>query len=328
MGIRPVRPELFHPPSLLERRMASPIPTTISARIRPGRSALVARGRDESSRSNGIDGQERQARAATRQPAGNPSRATEPQQPVDIKGWNVYVVDAHSLIFQVFHALPEMSSPRGEQVGAVFGFVRDMLYLIEEKKPDALICAFDLSGPTFRNELFDALQGRARRNAGRAGRPDSEDRASAGGAWRFRFSRAKASRPTTCWPRSPGSATKRARTAFIVTGDKDCRQLITDRVAVYNIRKNQVFDAAALRAGVGRRARPGRRFSGARGRQGRQRAGRARHRPEDGPDSCSKPTARSTICWSTPAKCRAPKGKKLVECRETGAAVARAGAAR
>jgi DNA polymerase-1 len=34
---------------------------------------------------------------------------------------------------------------------------------------------------------------------------------------------------------------------FIVTGDKDCRQLITDRVAVYNIRKNQVFDAAALR---------------------------------------------------------------------------------
>ena len=40
--------------------------------------------------------------------------------PVDIKGWNVYVVDAHSLIFQVFHALPEMSSPRGEQVGAVY----------------------------------------------------------------------------------------------------------------------------------------------------------------------------------------------------------------
>ena len=43
------------------------------------------------------------------------------------------------------------------------------------------------------------------------------------------------------------------RIAIIVTGDKDCRQLITDRVAVYNIRKNQVFDAAALRQewGVG-----------------------------------------------------------------------------
>src|SRR5262245_28483065 len=47
--------------------------------------------------------------------------ACPPQpQAVDIQGWNVYVVDAYSLIFQVFHALPEMSSPRGEQVGAVY----------------------------------------------------------------------------------------------------------------------------------------------------------------------------------------------------------------
>src|SRR5262245_50693818 len=75
--------------------------------------------------------------------------------PVDISGWRVYAVDAHSLIFQVFHALPEMTSPRGEHVGAVYGFVRDMFDLIEKKQPDALICAFDLPGGTFRDKLFD-----------------------------------------------------------------------------------------------------------------------------------------------------------------------------
>jgi DNA polymerase-1 len=66
-------------------------------------------------------------------PATDPDDAPIPAVPagVDIAGWNVYLVDAHSLIFQVFHALPEMSSPRGEQVGAVFGFIRDMLYLVE-----------------------------------------------------------------------------------------------------------------------------------------------------------------------------------------------------
>ena len=32
----------------------------------------------------------------------------------------------------------------------------------------------------------------------------------------------------------------------LVTGDKDCRQLISDHVAVYNIRKDSIFDAAAL----------------------------------------------------------------------------------
>src|SRR4029078_8261865 len=55
--------------------------------------------------------------------------------------------------------LPEMSSPRGEQVGAVFGFTRDMLYLFEDKKPNALICACDHPGPTFRGAVFDAYKG-------------------------------------------------------------------------------------------------------------------------------------------------------------------------
>ena len=91
-------------------------------------------------------------------PAAAEERCAPQPQRVDIQGWNFWAVDAHSLIFQVFHALPEMSSPRGEQVGAVYGFTRDMLYLIEEKKPDALVCAFDLSGPTFRSALFDAYK--------------------------------------------------------------------------------------------------------------------------------------------------------------------------
>ena len=47
----------------------------------------------------------------------------------DLEGKSVYVVDAHSLIYQVFHALPEISSPRGEPVGAVFGFARDLVFL-------------------------------------------------------------------------------------------------------------------------------------------------------------------------------------------------------
>ena len=32
----------------------------------------------------------------------------------------------------------------------------------------------------------------------------------------------------------------------MITGDKDCRQLITDRVRIYNVRKDQLYDAAAL----------------------------------------------------------------------------------
>src|SRR2546426_11402079 len=69
-------------------------------------------------------------------------------------GQTLYLIDAHSLIFQVFHAIPEMSAPDGSPTNAVFGFTRDLLYLLEQKKPDYLICAFDPRGPTFRDTMY------------------------------------------------------------------------------------------------------------------------------------------------------------------------------
>src|SRR5260370_27767740 len=67
---------------------------------------------------------------------------------------SMYLVDAHSLIFQVFHAIPEMSSPSGLPTNALYGFTRDLLYLRTEKKPDYLLCVFDKPGPTFRDALY------------------------------------------------------------------------------------------------------------------------------------------------------------------------------
>ncbi len=184
--------------------------------------------------------------SASASPATAEEACDRPLQPVDIKGWNVYAVDAHSLIFQVFHALPEMSSPRGEQVGAVFGFVRDMLYLIEDMKPDALICAFDLSGPTFRDQLYDRYK---------AERGEMPDELVSQIPKIEQVLEALSIPVLTCegYEADDVLATiaricdERGANCFIVSGDKDCRQLITDRVAVFNIRKNQVFDAAALR---------------------------------------------------------------------------------
>src|SRR5271170_3054376 len=69
------------------------------------------------------------------------------------KDW-ICLVDAHSLIFQVFHAIRQpMSSPSGMPTSALFGFSRDLLFL-RQKKPACLICAFDRSEPTFRSEIY------------------------------------------------------------------------------------------------------------------------------------------------------------------------------
>src|SRR5438270_3431656 len=73
--------------------------------------------------------------------------------PAGAASGSLYLVDAHSLIFQVFHAIPEMSSPSGLPTNALFGFTKDLWRLYHER-PDFLVCAFDVPGKIFREQLF------------------------------------------------------------------------------------------------------------------------------------------------------------------------------
>jgi DNA polymerase-1 len=54
-----------------------------------------------------------------------------------------FILDAHGLLCQLFHALPPMSSPMGEPVGVVHGFTKDLFGLVEKHQPDDL-CVFVL----------------------------------------------------------------------------------------------------------------------------------------------------------------------------------------
>ncbi|QDT68694.1 DNA polymerase I [Planctomycetes bacterium MalM25] len=165
-------------------------------------------------------------------------------------GSTVYVVDAHSLIFQVFHAIPEMTSPRGEPVNAVFGFTKDLLKLIEEKRPDALICAFDPPGDTFRHDLYPVYKGERGEMPGelRSQFPMIQSVVEALGVPIVSVPRFEADDVLATVSRLCDEAEVRCR---LVTGDKDCRQLITEHVAVYNIRKDHVYDAVALESDWG-----------------------------------------------------------------------------
>ena len=165
----------------------------------------------------------------------------------DLTGKTVYVVDANSLIFQVFHAIPEMTSPRGMPVSAVFGFTRDIMAMIEQRKPDYLFVAFDRPEPTFRHELFDGYKGERsempvdlipqfpaiHRVLEAMGIPIVEMP-----GYEADDVLATIAELTAC----------RGGECFLVSGDKDCRQLLSDRVRVLNVRKNQIYGAAELLA--------------------------------------------------------------------------------
>ena len=76
------------------------------------------------------------------------SQSVRTKPPFPTEGDLVILVDSHSLIYQVFHALPAMTSPQGVEVGAAHGFLRDIANLLEQWKPDFLVCTFDVSDKT------------------------------------------------------------------------------------------------------------------------------------------------------------------------------------
>jgi DNA polymerase-1 len=158
---------------------------------------------------------------------------------------SLYLVDAHSLIFQVFHALPEMSSPAGLPTNALFGFTKDMLYLRQDKKPDYLICAFDVSGPTFRDKIF------AEYKAHRAPMPDDLQLQipliyQMLEAMRIPVLGVQGYEADDVIATLAAAGAEHGLNVFICSSDKDCRQLLSERVNIFNLRKREVFDAAAL----------------------------------------------------------------------------------
>ncbi|MEE3218900.1 MAG: 5'-3' exonuclease H3TH domain-containing protein, partial [Planctomycetota bacterium] len=173
-----------------------------------------------------------------------------PPPPGDLAEKTVFVVDSHSLIFQVFHALGEMTSPRGEPVSAIYGFTRDLFFLLREKKPDFLICAFDMPGPTFRHDMFAAYKAdRGEMPADLAAQfPLIRKVLDAMGIPVLGLPGFEADDVIATLARI---CTQAGTNCMMVTGDKDCRQLINDRVKIYNMRKDEIYDSAALAADWG-----------------------------------------------------------------------------
>lgn len=68
------------------------------------------------------------------------------------------LIDANSLIHRCFHALPSLTNPKGEPVGALYGVSSILLKIIGSQKPDYAAACFDRPEPTFRKEKFNAYK--------------------------------------------------------------------------------------------------------------------------------------------------------------------------
>ncbi len=80
----------------------------------------------------------------------------------DKKVKRLILLDSHAIIHRAYHALPEFSNTKGEPTGALYGLVAMLIKIVQDLKPDYIVAAFDLSGPTFRHEATETYKaGRA-----------------------------------------------------------------------------------------------------------------------------------------------------------------------
>jgi DNA polymerase-1 len=70
----------------------------------------------------------------------------------------VLFVDTYSLLFRAHHALPPMSTARGEPTSALYGLSALCLKLWREHRPEGVAFALDTPAPTFRHAVHDAYK--------------------------------------------------------------------------------------------------------------------------------------------------------------------------
>src|SRR5271170_5704646 len=154
------------------------------------------------------------------------------------------LVDGSSYLYRAFHALPPLSSSRGEPTGAVLGVLNK---LIKEEAPERIAVVFDAPGRTFRDDLFDQYK------AHRAPMPDDLrsqvqpllDVVVAMGLPLLRVSGVEADDVIGTL------ALQGAESGFevlISTGDKDMAQLVGPHVGLINTMSNTRLDRAGVKA--------------------------------------------------------------------------------
>ena len=141
------------------------------------------------------------------------------------------VIDGNSILNRAFYGVKLLSNKNGLYTNAIFGMINIINRQVEIVKPDYAAVAFDLKAPTFRHKMYDAYK------AGRHAMPDE---------LRVQFPYAKRilkEMGFTVLEKEGyeaddilGTLAKRAEKndieAYILTGDRDSLQLITDKTTV------------------------------------------------------------------------------------------------
>ncbi len=156
------------------------------------------------------------------------------------------VLDGNSIINRAFYGVRGLSTSDGMPTNALFGFVNIIKRHLDALRPDYTVCAFDMHHPTFRHKQYCEYK------SNRKGMPDEL-------AVQMPFAKKIAAALGFAVLETPGfeaddiigtvcrnADERECIMSYILTGDRDSLQLITDRTNVILMRnkEDELFDKA------------------------------------------------------------------------------------
>ncbi len=186
------------------------------------------------------------AKARAKKPSGDSSKVSG-----KTSRKTLYLIDGSALIYRGFFAFirnPLINS-RGEDTSASFGFTGSLMRILREEKPDYLAAIFDTKAPTFRHKMYSEYK------STRAKMPDElvaqlpriQEVVSAFDIPSFAQEGYEADDIIGALARKGEEA---GLDVWLVSGDKDFCQLVTDHVKIYNSKKASESPERLDREGV------------------------------------------------------------------------------
>lgn len=160
------------------------------------------------------------------------------------------LIDGSSYLFRAYHALPPLTTTRGQATGAIKGVINMVRSLIKEYPDSPIAVVFDAKGKTFRSDIYKEYK------AHRPPMPDDlrsqiepiHEIIKAMGLPLIVVPGVEADDVIGTLARQ---ATELKRDTLISTGDKDLAQLVNEHITLLNTMNKEVLDIAGVKTKFG-----------------------------------------------------------------------------
>ncbi|WP_373497821.1 DNA polymerase I [Desulfococcus sp.] len=179
------------------------------------------------------------------------THSPQPQRAAMTDPSTLHLIDGSAYVYRAYHAIRAgLSNSRGLPTNAAFGFTNMLKKMLAEKAPAFLAVLFDMKGPTFRHDIYEAYK---------ANRPPMPEDLSVQIPYikaivrgfnipLFEIEGFEADDLIGTLARQ---AEARGVAVVIVTGDKDFLQIVSERTSIWDPMKDTLTDLSAVREKFG-----------------------------------------------------------------------------